>query len=164
MTYILQLDDYTCGPVAIINANVWKNGSCYLGIENLSQKCKTNKIRGTERWDLDVTILGISQKPAYNISLIKEELAKGNSAIILISFRNSDNSVGAHYIFVEKADNNKLLAHNSSYRDDISKYKDEYFEDWDMFYDSQLKFNPNDEKGLFYPCAWIVKKDKRKII
>ena len=159
MAYILQTDSYTCGPVAIINADIWKNGSSGIDVTDLSKKCGTNELRGTERWDLNLTTLGISQKPTYNISTIKEEIELGNSAIILISFRERHNSVGAHYIFVEKGeDGNKLISHNS-HIDSGGTYQDQCYQDWEVLYEELLRCNPNDEMGLFYPCEWIVRNE-----
>ncbi len=159
MAYILQTDGYRCGPVAIINADVWKNGSSSIDIEKLSQGCGTNEVRGTERWDLNLKdILGISQKPTYKISTIGEELEIGNSAIILYSFREWDNSVGAHYIFVEKV-GGELLVHNSFGEDESADYQNKCYQDWEVLHEELLRCNPNDEMGLFYPCAWIVRNE-----
>lgn len=149
--YLIQDDDYSCGPVAVNNAHLWKYGHCKYSISKLAKLSNTEEENGTDRTFLYIKNLCTTSRPINNISKIKKALYDGNG-IILLYFHKKD-SIIKHYVFVTY-ENNKFNVYNYILDD---QYKHTCFNTWNDIYETILKNNYTDKFGV-YPCAWIINK------
>lgn len=148
---VIQYDDYSCGPVALINAYYCLYGkypfNCAIykhpskAIRKLREECSTDKIDGTRRWNISKNSIISLEKPIYNVRKILE-LEK---FILLFSFRE-DNAIWAHYIFVERFSKGYRVY---NYHGKQRNYNTE------SFTMNFLKRNPK-KYELDYPLAWKI--------
>ncbi len=158
--YVLQRDDYSCGPIAILNAYIWKYGkfTSKISFRKLRNLCKTNAKRGTERWNMKIDVLKESNKPIYAIKNIKKSLENYNGIILDYSFKSVQNNINCHYVFIYKDGCNYMVINGLKEINGKLEYKNVKYNSWNSLYNKILRFNPKDELGLDYPCAWIIKK------
>ena len=141
----LQTDDYSCGPIALINAYIYLHGKYpRISTRTLTIECLTTE-NGTNRWDLDNNSILILKKPTYNIKKIMEM----NAFILLYSFSKSN----AHYVFVKKVDNENFHIYN--YYDTENDSYINIVMDQESFLHKILRKNPR-ISNLDYPLAWTI--------
>ena len=89
----LQLDDYSCGPIALQNAYFHLHGEYpKVSIKKLCETCSTTYEFGTWRWDLHKNGLMHLNKGVYDVN----KIVNMDAFILLYSFAEKY----AHYVFV----------------------------------------------------------------
>lgn len=143
----LQTDDYSCGPISLINAFIYSEEK-YPPISTckLKHECSTSEY-GTERWNMmKNTLIKLDKKPVYN----KKKIQKMKAFILLYSFSD----LNAHYVFVIKKNEECYKIFN------YYNVKDNSYMHIKMnpkeFLDSLLKNNRIND--LDYPLAWEIMK------
>ena len=169
--YIIQHDDYSCGPIALINSyyHLYNKYPCDCpiteyprkAIDQIGKECETTKTHGTELWNLSHNSIIQLKKTTYNIN----KILNYDAFILLYSFKQhpetqhkrldkkDDQDVVAHYIFVHKTDDNykihnDRILHNEEYMANPVLNKEQ-------FTTKYLKHNPRIE-GLDFPVAWVI--------
>ena len=142
----LQTDDFSCGPVALINAYYNKHSEYpkNMSIKRLNNICETNQEYGTYRWNIKNNPIIKLQKSVYNTKKIL-----GMKRFILLYSFSFSNRVCAHYIFVEK-DNDIYKLYNYFYSDEnnyVNRSMDKL-----TFIEKLIKNNPttDDELSLIH--------------
>ena len=140
-----QTDDFSCGPVAVINAYRYINNKFpKTTLNRLRYICKTNEYYGTERKNLiKNTIIDLSEE-TYNVRRIKTF-----KAFILLY---SVSKLQAHYVFVIK-NNNKYTIYNT-----FDNVNDNYYQITTS--EKEFHFNylkPDMYNNEKYPVAWNIK-------
>lgn len=140
---LLQYDDSSCGPIAIMNACEYLNKKCgrtRRTIHKLRTVCKTNEDVGTMRWNIENNGVLNLGKAIYN----KEHIKKMKAFILLYS-----GDKFAHYVFVV----------NRGFYYTVYNYihKDQYVHKILSVseFDELLMANPK-IYGLDYPVAWKI--------
>jgi len=146
----LQTDDFSCGPVAIINAYYYKHSEYpkNITIKRLTHICETNQEYGTYRWNIKKNPIIKLEKSVYNT----KKILGMNRFILLYSFSFS-NRVCAHYIFVEK-DNDIYKLYNY-FDSDENNYVNRSMDKF-RFIEKLIKNNPTTDDELDYPLAWEI--------
>ena len=144
----LQQDDYSCGPVAIINAYFYQQKKYPpISTNKLKHECITNEVYGTHRWDMTNNSILSLAKPVYDIN----KIIQMDAFILLYSFDRY-----AHYAFVEKDfQNNQYILYNH-----FDLKNDQYSHDSIQeteFTQKILKNNPKKDE-LDFPVAWKISK------
>lgn len=149
MDFRLQCDDYSCGPVALINAYKYIYGEFpKITLRKLLNECETDPIKdGTHRWNMIDSSLSnvIVRKPTYTIN----KILKYEAFVLLYSFNDED----AHYIFVVNCKDGTYNFYNYIHDNKYVNVKVTK----DYFVDNVLKYNPK-INGLDYPLAWKINK------
>jgi len=170
--YIQQRDDddYSCGPIAILNAAKWAGKSLTLKKDFQRIKCltKCNK-SGSLPFNIDIALQKelkgfayIEWKNVYlpkslfervknlNIRDIRKEFEKGNSIIISFGYLEK-RKIHGHIMFVSEYDNGHFLAHSYEKgsactwipKREMSKL---------------LHFVAVEDDGTEYPDVWIIRR------
>ena len=140
----LQPNDYSCGPIAILNAYYYKY-KCFpnISLKKLCNRCLTNEEIGTERWNMNYNNIIDLGKSIYN----KQSIIEMSAFILLYSFGEKY----AHYVFVERKKDKYFIYNYCDESSDnyinVVKSKEE-FEDL-------IRANPKVDE-LDYPLAWVV--------
>jgi hypothetical protein len=133
----LQTNDYTCGPVSLINAYYDKNKKYpRVTTRSLSYQCNTTESIGTYRWNLKKNTILSLPKETYQINKIMSM----KNFILLYSFEKDY----AHYVFVKKQ--------NKSYF--IFNYCDTETNDY-----KNIEMSANDFEDLLRKCSRIKEFD-----
>jgi hypothetical protein len=146
--YKLQKDDYSCGPIALMNAYKYVyNIFPKISLRKLLKECKTDPINyGTYRWNIIESSLSniIYKKPTYSL----DKMLNYDAFILLYSF----NEKYAHYIFVVNCKDTTYNLYNFIHEDKYVNIKvtKKYF------LNNILKFNPKID-DLDYPLAWNIR-------
>jgi hypothetical protein len=100
--YYEQTDDYSCVPVAIINALHHKGelNSEIHSLENIKEKCHTTCEEGTkDEWSSFVIPKLLKVKRSVSFRNVKKSLEKGKSMIL--SYPHHSNTSEGHCIFID---------------------------------------------------------------
>ena len=140
----LQPNDYSCGPIAILNAYYYKY-KCFpnISLKKLCNRCLTNEEIGTERWNMNYNNIIDLGKGIYN----KKSIIEMSAFILLYSFGEKY----AHYVFVERK-KDKYFIYN--YCDESSDNYMNVVKNKGEFEDL-IRANPKVDE-LDYPLAWVV--------
>ena len=140
---LLQYDESSCGPIAIMNACEYLNKKCgrtRRTVHKLREICDTNEYVGTMRWNIENNGVLNLGKAVY----IKERIKKMKAFILLYSGVEF-----AHYVFVVNNNVNYTVynyIHNDQYVHKILSTSE---------FDDLLRANPIID-GLNYPVAWKI--------
>lgn len=120
--YVKQNDDYSCGPIAIINALKWiGRKASYGSLKRIQKACHCDE-DGSSEWNLlrclrkmgiDVRIL--HNPRAMDLDLLLEQ---GKSMIVSYYFKNNGYWNGhkgyldGHYVFVSRKTKRRYVVHN----------------------------------------------------
>lgn len=120
MRFIRQRDQYSCGPIAIINALKWAGAyltykSDFKKIKNL---CKTTISWGTTPENISKVLSVYSEhinfevKALITLKIIDKHLKSGGSVILEYWF-NEDGVYDGHYVFIFRKDGHDFIAVNN---------------------------------------------------
>jgi len=140
---LIQYDNSSCGPIAIMNACEYLNKKCgrtRLTIQKLRKICDTDDDIGTMRWDINRNGVLNLGKAVYN----KKRIKNMKAFILLYSGDGF-----AHYVFVVN-NGTSYIVYNYIYENQYVHRKMNVDE-----FDDLLRANPIVD-GLDYPIAWKI--------
>ncbi len=177
--YLTQTDNNSCGPIATINAEIWKalvstktvigtepnktepnkptgTGWETLGPRRYLLRTKHNNypVRGTLWEDMDRVLrqLGVSHTMTTNLEYMRKALNKGQSLIVMYSYSDQKVIPGC-----------RIEAHYIFVYPDLVTGRiyvvnedRKYFNTWETFEQTYLSNNPSDAEGNNYPRCWVV--------
>jgi hypothetical protein len=171
--FILQSDNYSCGPVAIHNALVWQTG-CAPNWREILANCQPCSEFGTDRFCI---LPGSIHVQTSKVVRMRQWLEQGHGFILLYccdSVKCGDPECDKewcgkepHYIFVHPASTNfqvddKMMLRNAICYQSAPDYQ-HTVERWINFEDLFLKQDRwHDSRGELqtYPLAWRIPLNK----
>lgn len=119
MRYIKQRDDYSCGPVALINILKWLGRKCtYTDLAMVKRLCNCNQ-NGTNSHNMEnaLRVLGIKGKHVSNLNLLEAVKHLEEGIILLDAFisEDEDNIENYHYFLCVDYDDYHFHVINENY-------------------------------------------------
>lgn len=160
--YVNQCNDYTCGPIAIVNAIEWSGHSASLeqDVKVITQECRCDPKNGTSHGNFDRVLrmksrgkFTVRKRMFPGINDIEEHLAQPQCAVIVNFLRVDKDGVGidAHYaLLVGITECGEFTQINSFDGQTVKKtQRQELLEDLEI---------RKSIRGKMYPRAWFLKK------
>ena len=130
--YCKQPDDFSCGPVAIINAMKWRGqrASVRTHLKMLRKQCKTDRDGTfTERMDkvLRQYVSGVEHIDGPSLKLFNKYIDLGHAVIISYAYTRNDGVEEGHFAMCIGRDNsfytmvNDTYNHNGELKSTVSK-------------------------------------------
>lgn len=159
--YARQYNDYTCGPIAIINAIKWSGhkGTLKNDLKRITQECRCDRNNGTSHGNFDHVLRQYSRgrftarRRLYpDFSDVVQHLAHPNCAVI-INYLHVGEITDAHYVLLlgGKAKNGRgLTLINSFSKETRVEINEKQIKEY-------LK-KRRSARGKMYPRVWFLQK------
>ena len=161
--FVTQLDDYSCGPVAILNAAKFYNFNFTIkkDLKRLKEKCHCEPKHGSYHKDIDLALrdeLCNVQIDSYPYPLnvgfneIKEHFKSNGTMLFSFGYKEKKKVFG-HIIFVSKYRSKSFLVHN----------KEQSSSEWISFKTMKRLLSSHciEEDGTEYPHIWLLNKKEK---
>jgi len=155
MRYIKQKDNYSCGPVAIVNALKWAGEkTTYKNIKEIKQKCNCvspsgmwhSRMTAYLRKNKSLVVTKIRESPNIKIKEIDNWLGLNNIVILRYNMWVRQNIWAGHYIMISDKTDGLYKVHNIGDKSSLTLTV------------SQLKYMVKDHLGKWPPDAWFIRK------
>ena len=120
--FLRQKDRYNCLPISILNALKWKGRQCtYRDLKVLKEIFNPKVGIGTANYASKLIFILEAEKVNFlSWEIFKDDLKNGYAFIIDYIYKR-DKEIKGHAAFIEKIENNKIVAHNF-YEDQTTSY------------------------------------------
>ena len=156
MRFLRQRDQYSCGPVSVINALKWAGLplSYRKHYKKIKKKCKTDKGWGTYTHNITKTLGGFKEiwfetVPLITYRQLKDHLMNGGAAILEYWYREDDGSYDGHYAFVYMTHDLEFVVVNDMWTETVKRVEPNYIKE---------KLRCRKYRSTGSPSAWLIRK------